>query len=180
MRLAHHICAFSVAMSALVNVTVGAESIAAGKVKSVDQAKHEFVLTESTGKDRTIKLSENVVINRAGLDGQTELKAKDTICAFCDKNAVIWTATYILVQEGESKNWTLGHGDVTAYDPEKKEITYTDDQGRPWTYSTIDVKVYINKVESKPESIKIGEHLLALLQKAGDRTTLKNIYITRK
>ena len=158
----------------------GADSVIAGKVKGVVLEKHEFVLTENTGQDRTIKLAENVVINRGGRDFQSELKVDDIVCVYCDKNALVLTANYILVQEGESKNWTLAHGDVQSFDHEKKEITYLDDQGRDWTFSTIGVKVFVNRAESKVESIKIGEHVLALLQKAGDQTTLKSLFVNRK
>jgi len=156
------------------------ESIVAGKVKAVDLAKHEFVLVETSGKERVIKLDENVVINRGGRDNSTELKAKDAVMVHCDSTAVTWTAMYILVQEGESANWSLDRGNIEKYDSENKVIIYADERGRSYRYPTMDAKLFINRVESKFESIKIGEPVLVLLKKAGDRTTLKAMSITRK
>jgi hypothetical protein len=158
----------------------GAESILAGKVKTVDLAKHEFVLVETSGKERQIKLDENVVVNRGGRDGTTELKAKDAAMVHCDTSAVTWTATYILVQDGETANWSLDRGNIEKYDSESKQISYADEQGRSYRFSTMGAKLYINRVESKFESVKIGEPVLALLKKAGDQPTLKAMYITRK
>jgi len=172
--------AFIFLLLACSNVGRTAQAIVAGKVKSVDWAKHEFVVTETAGKDRLIKLDDNVFINRGGRESPRDLKSKDSVCVSCDKDAVVWTANYILVQEGDAQNWSLAHGNVERYDPEKKEVSYEDDQGRTWTFSTIDAKVYVNRVESKFESVKIGERVLALLQKSGDRNSLKNLYITRK
>jgi len=162
------------------SVCSGGESIIAGKVKSVDLAKQEFVLTETSGKDRTIKLDQNVVINRGGRDSSAELKVKDAVMAHCDTTAVTWTATYVLVQDGESANWSLDRGNIVKYDSESKQISYADEQGRPYQFSTTDAKLFINRVESKFESVKTGEPVLALLKKAGDRSTLKSMYVTRK
>ena len=157
-----------------------AESIAVGKIKSVELEKREFVLTDEMGKDRTVKYDEDTVINRGGRDGQSDLKVNDTVCTYYETAGLLWRANYVLVQEGESKNWSLAHGNVKSYDAEKKELTYTDDKGRNWTYSSVNVSVFINRTQSKVESVKVGERVMALLQKAGDRTTLKNLYITRK
>jgi hypothetical protein len=176
LRMFHVSCA----ILALLGTCSAAESVAAGKVKAVDAAKREFVLTEKSGKDRTIKLDQNVVINRGGQDGQSDLKQNDVVCVYHDANVLVWTATYILVQDGETRNWTLAHGNVKSYDHEKKELTYTDEQGKDSTFSTVDAKAFVNKMESKFESVKIGEHVMALIQKAGDRNILKSIYITRK
>ena len=45
-----------------------ADAIAAGKVKSINADKKEFVLTDSAGRDVTFKLGDNVVVNRNGRD----------------------------------------------------------------------------------------------------------------
>jgi len=157
-----------------------AESIAIGKIKSVELEKRDFILTDEMGKDRTVKYDEDTIINRGGRDGQSDLKANDAVCIYYETTGLMWRANYILIQEGESKNWSLGHGTVKSNDSEKKEITYTDDKGRSWTYSTVSVPVFINRAEAKVESIKVGERVMALLQKAGDQTTLKSLYVTRK
>lgn len=157
-----------------------ADAIIAGKIKGIAVEKREFVLTDSKGTDSMIKLADNVVINRGGKDGQGELKVNDVVCVSYEKGALTPTAKYILIQEGDSKNWKLGHGDLKHYDAAKNEITYTDSEGKDFTYSTTGVKLLINRVESKFESLNIGEHLLAILQTAGDQTTLKNVVVERK
>jgi hypothetical protein len=164
----------------LIGTLSAAESTISGKVKAIHADKREFILTDAAGKDQTIKLSDSVVINRGGKESQSDLKDGDVVCIYYEKNVLTWLATYILVQEGDSKNWTLAHGNVKNYDAEKKELTYTDDQGKDATYSMVGVKVYVNKAESKVESLKIGEHILGILQKAGDRTSLKSLIVDRK
>jgi hypothetical protein len=157
-----------------------AEAVATGTVKSVDLGKREFILTDSMGKDRTVEYDEEMIVNRGGRDGQSELKTNDAICLYYEPGGLVWSANYILVQEGDTRNWSIGHGNVKSNETEKKEIAFIDDQGRKWTYSTDGVPVFVNRTKSKIESIKVGEHVMALQQKAGDRTTLKGLYITRK
>lgn len=170
----------AVVMLAIVGDLVASESIGVGKIKSVDLKKRDFVFTDEMGKDRTVKYDEDTVINRGGRDGQSDLKANDSVCIYYETSGLSWRANYILVQEGESKNWSLAHGTVKSRDSDKKEITYIDDKGRSWTYSTANVSVFINRAEAKVESIKIGERVMTLLQKAGDQTMLKSLYVTRK
>lgn len=168
-------------VAALACDATAAESIKTGKVKSVNIAKHEFILTESAGKELVINLGdEEVQINRDGHDGQSELKVNESVCVYCNNDGLGLTALYVLVQAGETKDWTLGDGVFKKHDQQQKQVTYTDDKGRDYTYSSEQVKVYINDMESKLDSIKVGERVLALLPKAGDRRILKNLYVTRK
>jgi len=162
------------------SICAAADAIVTGTVKGIVLEKREFVLTDSKGTDSTIKLAENVVINRGGKDGQGELKVKDVVCVSYEKGALIPTAKYILIQEGDSKNWKLAHGDLKHYDAAKNEITYTDSEGKDSTYSSVGVKLLVNRVEAKFESLNIGEHLLAILQIAGDQSTLKSLVVERK
>lgn len=159
---------------------IGAESIATGKIKGVELEKRQFVFTDQTGTDRTVKYDEDTVINRGGRDGQSDFKVDDAICLYYETSGLMWRASYVLIQEGDTKNWSLGHGNVKSINAEKNEMTYVDDKGRDWTYPTSSATVFINRTKSKVESIKVGEHVMALLQKAGDRTTLKSLYVTRK
>jgi hypothetical protein len=43
-----------------------------------------------------------------------------------------------------------------------------------------DAKVRLNKEPGKVEDIKIGDKTLLILDKAGDKTTLKSVMIERK
>ena len=61
---------------------------AAGKIKGVNANKKEFVLTDSAGKDGTIKLGDNVVINRGGKESQSDLNAGDAVNVCYDKGGV--------------------------------------------------------------------------------------------
>ena len=110
----------------LAGPAVAADAIAAGKVKAINADKKEFVLTDSAGKDWTIKLGDNVVINRGGKESKSDLNAGDTVNVCYDKGLLTWTAHYILVQEGDTKNCELVHGTVKSYDADKKQVTFTD------------------------------------------------------
>ena len=69
----------------LAGTAVAADAIAAGKVKAINADKKEFVLTDSAGKDWTIKLGDNVIINRGGKESQSDLKAGDPVNVCYDK-----------------------------------------------------------------------------------------------
>ena len=120
----------------LAGPVVADDAIAAGKVKAINAEKKEFVLTDSAGKDWTIKLGDTFVINRGGKESQSDLNAGDPVNVCYDKGLLTWTAHYILVQEGDTKNCELMHGSVKNYDADKKEVTFTDREARtgpsPW------------------------------------------------
>jgi len=163
----------------LAGPAVAGDVIAAGKVKGIDADKKEFVLTDSAGKDWTIKLGDTVVINRGGKESQSNLNAGDPVNVCYDKGLVTWTAHYILVQEGDAKNRWLKHGTVKNYDADKKELTFTD-QASDWTFPMGDVKVRLNREDSNVGHIKIGDKALAIVEKFGEVTTLRCLMIERK
>lgn len=163
----------------LAGSAVAGDAIAAGKVKGVHADKKEFVLTDSAGKDWTIKLGDTVIINRGGKESQSDLNAGDLVNVCYDKGLLAWTAHYILVQEGDAKNRELLHGSVKNYDTDKKEVTFTD-EAKDWTFPIGHAKVRLNREDSEVGDIKIGDKVLAIVEKIGEGTTLKCLMIERK
>lgn len=159
---------------------IASDAVAAGKVKAIHSEKKEFVLTDSAGKDWTIKLGDPLVINRGGKESAADLMVGDPINVCYDKGTFTWTAHYILVQEGETKNSVLVHGSVKNYDVEKKQVTFTDSDSKDWTFGMSSAKVTLNKENSKISDVKIGDSALAIVAKDGDESTLKCLMIVRK
>ncbi len=163
----------------LAGTTLAAEAIAAGKVKGVNADKKEVVLTDTDGKDHTFKLDENVVINRGGKESKSDLNAGDAVNILYDKGRLTWTARYVLVQEGDSKDCQLMHGTFKGYDADKKEFSFTAD-GKDLTFAMGDAKVRLNKENGKIEDIKIGDRTVIIVEKSGDKTTLRAVMVERK
>jgi len=164
----------------LAGPTVAADAIAAGKIKAVNAEKKEFVLTDSDSKEWTFKVGDAVVINRGGKESQSDLNAGDPVNVCYDKGLLTWTAHYILVQEGDTKDCVLVNGTVKNYDADKKQVTFTDHKEKDWTFPMGKAKVRLNKEDSKIQDIKIGDHALAIVEKMGEGTTLKCLMIDRK
>ncbi len=163
----------------LAGSATAANDIAAGKVKSVNAENKEFVLTDSAGKDWTIKFADNMVINRGGKEGTNDLKAEDSISVCYEKGLRTWTAHYILVKEGDTKDCQLVQGTFKNYDADKKEFTFTDSQGKDWTNAMGEAKVRLNMQDSKIDDAKIGDTILAIVEQIGDKTTLKALMVRR-
>ena len=164
----------------LAGTAIGSEALATGTIKGVNADKGDFVLTDSAGKDVTFKLGDKVVVNRGGTEGKSDLKAGDAVNVSYDKGMVTWTAKYILVKEGDSKDWELAQCSFKSYDVDKKEIICTDAQGKDCTYAMGDAKVRMNGKEAKVEDIKIGDRVLCIIpQTAGDKKTLQALMFER-
>jgi hypothetical protein len=163
----------------LAGPVVADDAIAAGKVKAINAEKKEFVLTDSAGKDWTIKLGDTVVINRGGKESQSDLNAGDPVNVCYDKGLLTWTAHYILVQEGDTRSCELMHGSIKNYDVDKKEVTFTD-RDKDSTFPMGQAKVCLNGKDSKIGDIKIGDKALAVVEKMGEGKTLKCLMIDRK
>lgn len=164
----------------LASPAMAEDAIAAGKIKEIEPDQKKFVLTDSDGKDFTFKLGDAVVINRDGKESQSDLKAGDKVNVCYDKGVLNWTAHYILVKEGETKDCSLVFGTVKGYDADKKQVTFTDPAAKDWSYPTGDAKVRLNREESKASDVKIGDKALAIVEKVGEETKLKCLMITRK
>jgi hypothetical protein len=169
-----------VAIVLLAGAAAAAETVTFGKVKSVNADKKEFVLADAADKDWTFKIGDKVVINRGGKESQSDLQAGDAVNVLYDKGVLAWTARYILVQEGDTKNCDLVRGSVKGYDASKKQLDVTDEQGKERSFAMGDAKVHLNKQDSKVEDVKIGDTVLAIVETVGDKVTLKSVMIDRK
>ena len=169
-----------VAMVLLAGSATAANTLIAGKVKSVNAEKKEFVLTDGAAKDHTFKLGDEVVINRGGTEGPSDLKANDAVSVCYHKGTLTWTAHYILVKEGDTKDYQLRQGSFKNSDAEKKTFTYTDADGKDWTYPMNGSKVRLNMQDSKIDDIKIGDNTLVIVEEIGDKVSLKAMMFSRK
>ena len=70
------------------------------------------------------------MINRAGKEGKSDLEVGDPISVYYDKGTFTWTAHYILVQKGATKDFELVAATVKGYDGDKKQVDLTDENGK--------------------------------------------------
>jgi hypothetical protein len=154
------------------------DAIAPGTVKSINADQKELVLADSSlSKDVTIKLSPDVVINRNGKEGKSDLKVGDKVNICHDNGAFTWTAHYVLIQEGDNKDCVLIHGTVKTADT--KELVFTD-RGKTLTFALGDAKVRLNKETSKIADVKVGDEGVVIVETIGDKMTLKSLMVHRK
>jgi len=170
----------AVAIVLLAGSAMAAETLTAGKIKSVNAENKTFVLTDGAGKDNTFKLADDVVINRGGKETSSDLKAGDVVSVCYDKGTLTWKAHYILAKEGDTKDYQLMRGSFKNYDADKKTFTYTDVDGKDWTFAMNGSKVRLNMQASKIEDIKIGDSILAVVEEIGQTRTLKDLMASRK
>jgi Cu/Ag efflux protein CusF len=171
----------TVALSfALLTGTAGAaESVATGKVKSINSDNKSFVITDSAAKDHTFKFADNLVINRGGKESKSDLKVGDPVNICFDKGTLSWTAHYILVREGATKDSELFIGTVKGYDAAKKQITITDESKKDWFYSADKVRVRLNMEDTKIDDVKIGDRALFVTETLDGKSALKCIMVHR-
>jgi Cu/Ag efflux protein CusF len=164
----------------LAGTAAAADTVSGGKVKSINAGKKTFVLTDGAGKDHTFKFGDHLVINRDGKESKSDLKDGDAVSVGYDKGLLTWTAHYILVQEGSTKNCVLVGGAVKSYDADKKALVFTDQSGKNWTFAMGDAKVRLNMQAGKVEEIKIGDRALIIVDRSGDQPTLKSVMVDRR
>jgi Cu/Ag efflux protein CusF len=169
----------TLAIALLASTAAAADTVASGKVKSINADNKTFVLTDSADKDFTFKLGEKLVINRAGKETKSDLKAGDVINVCYDKGIVNRTAHYILVQEGTSKNSELIRGNVKSYDADKKELTFTNEVKKDSTYAIGKAMVRVNMEDAKIDSVKIGDHALLIVNTVEGKSTLRSVMVDR-
>jgi ribosomal 50S subunit-recycling heat shock protein len=169
-----------VAIVLLASTVAASDTLIAGKIKSVNAEKKEFVLTDTVNKDHTFELGKAVVINRDGKESSSDLKANDVVSLSYDKGTLAWTAHYILVHDGDAKNCQLRDGTIKNYDAAQKTFVCTDDDGKDGTYVMNGAKVRLNMQPSKGQDLKIGDTILFVVEVIGDKTTLKDLMVTRK
>ena len=166
----------------LAGTATAADAIVGGEVKAVHADKKEFVMhSDATGKDVTVKIGDDVIINRGGKEGKSDLKAGDTVNVCHDNGTFTWTAHYVLVRTGDTKDCVLRHGSVKSYTPETKQLLITDESGKDATFTMGDAKVRLNKEESKIGDIKIGDKFLVIVETPkGEKENLKCLMVSRK
>jgi len=164
----------------LAGAVSAADDLGAGRIKGVDAAKKEFVLTDVNAKDFTFKLSDQTIMNRGGQESQSDLAAGDSVFVCYDKGLLTWTAKYILIREGHSKNWELSHGKLKGYEDERLNFTYTDDTGKDMTLSAGFVRVWVNHHEVAFSDLKIGDSLLLIIDREGGKTNLVSVMCERR
>src|SRR5207247_1818330 len=98
----------------------------------------------------------NLVINRAGKESKSDLKAGDAISVCYDKGTGTWTAHYILVQEGDFKTCELVRGNIKGFDADKNQITFTNEVKKDSTYPIGKAMVRLNMEVSKISNVKNG------------------------
>jgi len=169
----------TLAIALLASTAAAVDTVASGKVKSVDTDNKTFVLTDSADKDHTIKFDDKLVVNRAGKEGKTELKVGDAIHICYDKGDAASTAHYILVCEGKSKNCELIRGSIKNYDADKNELTFTNDVKKDSTYAIGKAVVRVNMENAKIENIKTGENALIIVDTVEGQPTLRSVMVHR-
>jgi Cu/Ag efflux protein CusF len=167
------------AIALTASTAAAADTVASGKVKSIDADNKTFVLTDSAAKDWNFKLGDKLIVNRAGKESKSDLKAGDPISVCYDPGLLTWTAHYILVQEGASKDCELIHGSVKGYDPTKKELTVTNEAKKDTTYPMGNASVRLNMLGTKIDSIKIGDHALLIVNMIKGTPTLQSVMVDR-
>jgi Cu/Ag efflux protein CusF len=163
----------------LAGTAAAADTVSGGKIKSINADNKTFVLTDSAGKDFTLTLADNAVINRAGAESKGNLKAGDAINVCYDKGLVTWTAHYILVQEGKSLNDELIRGSVKGYDADKKELSFTNEEKKDSIYSLGRAMVRFNMEDAKIDGVKIGDHALLIVNTVDGKPTLRSVMVDR-
>ncbi len=170
----------TLAVALLASTAAAADTVTSGKVKSIDADNKTFVLTDSADKDHTFHLGDKLVINRAGKESKSDLKTGDAINVCYDSGVFTWTARYILVQEGKSKNCELIHGNVKGYDADKNQLSFTDGAKKDSTYTVGKAHVRLNMEDTKIENVKIGDHALIIVDSVkGGTPTLRSVMVER-
>jgi Cu/Ag efflux protein CusF len=169
----------TLAIALLASTAAAVDTVANGKVKSVDADNKTLVLTDSADKDHTIKFDDKLIVNRAGKEGKSDLKVGDAIHICYDKDDSASMAHYVLVREGKSKNCELIRGSVKNYDADKNELTFTNDVKRDSTYSIGKAMVRVNMENAKIDSIKTGDTALIIVDTVEGKSTLRSVMVHR-
>jgi hypothetical protein len=169
----------SLAIVLVAGAAAASDTTLGGKVKSINAEKKTFVLTDTSDKDVTFKFDDDLVINRDGKESKSDLKAGDPVFVGYDKGATTNTAHYILVQEGKCKKCELIQGNIKGYDPDKKELKFTNLSGDSYTFEMGNAPVRLNREDTKADNIKIGDHALLIVDMADGKPVLRSVMIQR-
>ena len=169
----------TLAIALLANTAAAADTVASGKVTSINADNKTFILTDAADKQHTLKLGDHLAINRAGKESKSDLKVGDAVSVCYDPGILTWTAHYILVHEGTTKNSTLWHGTFKSYNADKKELGFTDSNKKDAMYAIGDATVRVNMKTSAAADLTIGEHALIISNNANGKSTLTNVMVQR-
>jgi Cu/Ag efflux protein CusF len=169
----------TLAIALLAGTVAAADTVVSGTVKSINADNKTLVLTNAADKDVTFKLGDNLVVNRAGKESKSDLKAGDAINLCYERGTFTWTVHYILVQEGTSKNNELVRGHVKGYNADKQELSFTNEAKKDSTYSMGKAMVRLNMADSKIENVKIGDHALLIVDTVEGKSTLQSVMVDR-
>jgi len=169
----------TLAIALCASTASAADTVASGKVKSINPDNKTFVLTDSANKDFTFKFGDNLTVNRAGKESKSDLKTGDAINVAYDKGILTWTANYILVQEGTAKNSELVRGNVKSYDTTKKELTFTNEDKKDSIYPIGTAHVRLNMTDTPIANVRIGDHALLIVDRVEGKTTLQSLMVDR-
>jgi Cu/Ag efflux protein CusF len=167
------------AVVVMTNMVMAADTVAAGTVKSISAENKTFILTDSVSKDHTFKIGENLIVNRGGKEGKSDLKAGDVIHVSYDKGFITWTSNYILVREGATKNHGLVRGIIKGYDVESKKLLFSNESQAESSYPVGDATVRLNLEDCKISDVKIGDHALIIVDNVEGTSTLKCVMAER-
>jgi Cu/Ag efflux protein CusF len=168
-----------VAIALLASSAAAADTIASGKVKSINAENKTFVLTDSAAKDFTFKFDDNLVVNVDGKETKSDLKAGQKVDVCYDKGLLTWTAHYILVREGTAQHSDLIRGNVKSYDAAKKELTFTNEEKKDSTYAMGSARVRVNMENATIENVGIGAHALLIVDTVEGKSTLQSVMVDR-
>jgi hypothetical protein len=159
-----------------------ADDIFIGKVKSINAKRKTCVLADAAGKGFMFALDAKVTINRAGKESNSDLMAGDVVQVYFERSLAAWTCHYIVVQEGDSKNWALSRCTFKSYDAAAKRITFTDTaDSKDVAFAMGDARVSVNGEASKMEGLTIGDSAFVIVDRTtGVDPTLKAFLVRRK
>jgi hypothetical protein len=169
----------TLAIALLASTAAAADAVAGGKIKSINADNKTFILTDAADKEHTFKLGDHMVINRAGKESKSDLKVGDAVSVCHDAGVFSWTAHYVLIHEGTTKNSTLSHGTFKSYDTDKKQLAFTDSLKKDTMYSVGTAMVRVNMKASTAQNLRIGEHALIISNTIEGKSTLTNVMVQR-
>jgi hypothetical protein len=169
----------TLAIALMASPAVAADAVSGGKITSINAENKSFVLTDAADKQHTFKLADNLVINRAGKESKSDLKVGDAVSVCYDPGILSWTANYVLIHEGTTKNSTLSHGTFKSYDTDKKQLDFTDSLKKDTNYAIGTAMVRVNMKDSTPGELKIGEHALLISNTVDGKSTLTSVMVQR-
>ena len=89
----------TLAIALMASTAAAADTIASGKIKSINADNKSFVLTDSADKDFTFKFDDKLVVNHDGKETKSDLKAGTHVfIPRWEKQAAgAWQATVVVV-----------------------------------------------------------------------------------